>query len=257
MSGDMNLFQPPSSYPEAPKNMYYQVPATKPEPQRLTQLFPWESHAPKPTRVFTEKQPIPTVPPEEQATPTQIKESGSSPETPTLRAQCEPSSESWDTYTRSNAWDEDPHIQKFIESMQQRRRGRTQVISSSSQSSTSQDSPPSSFSGHRSSIKVTDFPTEVERPSLPVTPAPIQRRGNEETSAETTLPTAVGVPDQEDWVGVTVDAFSQILRATYLLWQSTESHGPAGRAAASTVGGPGGSRAFAESAFSGSGHYRA
>lgn len=245
MSQDTSLFQPPPSYPEAPKNMYYQVPATKPEPQKLTKLFPWEHHAPKPTRVFAQEQPVLTVSPEEQPTPTPIKESIPSPETQTQRASYEPSAESWDTYTRSNAWDEDPHIQKYIESMQQLRRGRTQVILGSSQSSTSQDSPPSSVSEHRPSIKLTDFPTEVERPSLPVTPAPIQR-GNQEASAETALPTAEGVPDQEDWVGVTVDAFSHILRATYLLWQSTESPGPAGRAAPSSVGCLGGSGAFAE-----------
>lgn len=245
MSEDTSLFRPPPSYPEAPKNMYYQVPAIKPEPQKLTTLFPWESHAPKPTRVFAQELPIPTVSSEAQPTPTQIQESNQSPETPTLRAQYQSSTESWDTYTRSNVWDEDPHIQKYIESMQQGRRGRTQVISGSSQSSTSQGSPPSSLSGRRPSIKVTDFPTEVERPSLPVTPAPVQPSAKEEASAETALPTAEGVPDQEDWVGVTVDAFSQILRATYLLWQSTESSGPTGRTAPSAVGSFGESRQFA------------
>lgn len=245
MSEDTNLFRPPPSYPEAPKDMYYQVPATKPEPQKLTKLFPWESHAPKPTRVFAQEPPTPTVSSEDQLTPTQNKESNPLSEAPTLGAQNESSTESWDTYTRSNAWDEDPHIQKYIESMQQSRRGRTQVISSSSQSSMSQGSPPSSFSGHRPSIKLTDFPTEVERPSLPVTPAPVQPSANEEASAETTLPTAEGVPDQEDWVGVTVDAFSQILRATYLLWLSTESSGPTGRAAPSAIGSFGESRPFA------------
>lgn len=245
MSEDTDLFRPPPSYPEAPKNMYYQVPATKPEPQKLTKLFPWESHAPKPTRVFAQELPIPTVSSEDQLTPTQIKESNPSPETSTLRARSASSTESWDTYTRSNAWDEDPHIQKYIESMQQARRGHTQVISGSSQSSTSQGSPASSFSGHRPSIKLTDFPTEVERPSLPVTPAPVQPGANEDASAETALPTAEGVPDQEDWVGVTVDAFFQILRATYLLWQSTESSGPAGRAAPSAIGSFGDSRPFA------------
>ncbi|KAJ5219097.1 uncharacterized protein N7498_001196 [Penicillium cinerascens] len=245
MSEDTNLFRPPPSYPEAPKNMYYQVPETKPEPQKVTKLFPWESHAPKPTRVFAQELPVPTVSSEDQSTPTQIKESDAPPETPTLRSQYGSPTESWDTYTRSNVWDEDPHIQKYIESMQQVRHGRTQVISGSSQSSTSQGSASSSFSGRRPSIKLTDFPTAVERPSLPVTPAPVQPGAHEEASAEITLPTAEGVPDQEDWVGVTVDAFSQILRATYLLWQYTESSGPVGRAAPSAVGSFGEFRLFA------------
>ncbi|KAJ5315245.1 hypothetical protein N7476_005552 [Penicillium atrosanguineum] len=245
MSEDTNLFQPP-------------VPAKKPEPQKLTKLFPWESHAPAPTRVFAQEQFVPTVLPEEQPTPTQVKESSPSPQTPTQRAMYEPSAESWDSYTRSNAWDEDPHIQKYMESMQSVRQGRTQVISGSSQSSTTQDSPPSSLSEHRPSIKLTDFPTEIERPSLPVTPAPIQRGANgDEASSETTLPTAEGVPDQEEWVGVTVDAFSLILGATYLFWQSTESPGSTGRAAPTTVRCFGESRAFAESTFSGSSLFRA
>ncbi|KAJ6119500.1 hypothetical protein N7523_003780 [Penicillium sp. IBT 18751x] len=258
MSEDTNLFQPPPSYPEAPKNMYYQVPAEKPEPQKLTKLFPWESHAPKPTRVFAQEQSVPTKSQDEQTTPTQVKEGTPSSQTPTPRAMHEPSTESWDSYTRSNAWDEDPHIQQYMESLQKARRGRTQVISGSSQSSTTQDSPPSSLSGHRPSLKLTDFPTEVERPSLPVTPAPIQRGTSEdEASTETALPTAEGVPDQEDWVGVTVDAFSQILRALYLFWQSTESTGSAGRAAPTAIRCLGESRAFAESTFSASNLNRA
>jgi glycogenin glucosyltransferase len=258
MSEDTNLFQPPPSYPEAPKNMYYQVPTKKPEPQKLSKLFPWESHAPRPTRVFAPERPVPTALYEEQPSPTQIKESALSPQTPLQGAIYEPSTESWDSYTRSNAWDEDPHIQKYMESMQKARRGGTQVIAGSSQSSTTHDSPPSSLSEHRPSIKLTDFPTEVERPSLPVTPAPIQRRGDKDIgSAETALPTAEGVPDQEDWVGVTVDAFSQILRVTYLFWLFTESPGPARRATPTAVRCLGESRAVAESNFSGADIHRA
>ena len=44
MSEALNLFQPPESYP----------PETKPEPEKLKDIFPWEreSRTPKPTRVF-------------------------------------------------------------------------------------------------------------------------------------------------------------------------------------------------------------
>lgn len=54
----------------------------------------------------------------------------------------------------------------------------------------------------RPSMKLTDFPTEVERPSLPVTPAPIRRPSfwGEERDELGNLPTAEGVPKQEDWV---------------------------------------------------------
>jgi hypothetical protein len=51
-------------------------------------------------------------------------------------------------------------------------------------------------------MKLTDFPTEVERPSLPVTPAPIRRPSfwGSERDEEGNLPTAEGVPKQDDWV---------------------------------------------------------
>ncbi|KAJ5157276.1 uncharacterized protein N7482_008376 [Penicillium canariense] len=223
MSEDTSLFQPPPSYPEAPKNMYYQVPSTKPASQQLNQIFPWESHAPKPTRIFAQEQPIPLASPPEPTIPLQASDLPPLPETSPLRAPYEPSAETFESYTRSNAWDEDPDIQRYIESIQQTRRARTQVISGSSQPSTStrssQDLSGSStttltgpVSGHRPSIILTDFPTEVERPSLPVTPAPIQRNwgsgGGEEdhendASGTAALPAAEGVPSQEDWVGVT------------------------------------------------------
>ncbi|KAJ5586985.1 uncharacterized protein N7459_002750 [Penicillium hispanicum] len=267
MSEDTSLFQPPPSYPEAPKNMYYQVPETKPEPEKVAQLFPWESRAPKPTRVFAHEQPVPRV---ESPKILAVPESGDyipSPETLPPRAPYEPSADSWEHYSRSNAWDEDPDIRRYIESMQQVRRARTQVVSgsthtSSSASSHHRGSPSSSStistittglaSEHRPSIRLTDFPTEVERPSLPVTPAPIQRnrgtsgggKGNN-TSGGDAFPVAGGVPDQEDWVGVTVDAFSHLLRATYLLWRSTESPGPTGTTAPSAVPGFGESRTSA------------
>lgn len=264
MSEDTTLFQPPPSYPEAPKNMYYQVPATKPEPQRITQLFPWESHAPKPTRVFAPEQPLPLASPPEEPLPVEPSESPFPPQTLPLRAPYEPSAETWESYRRSNAWDEDPDIQRYIESIQQARRARTQVISGSNHPSTStrssQDLTGSSIttitgpsSGHRPSIVLTDFPTEVERPSLPVTPAPIHRhRGisgdgdgdEDDASGSAALPAAEGVPSQQDWVGVTVDAFSQVLQATYLLWRFTESPGQSGRTAPPAVRGFGASRAF-------------
>ncbi|GLI78114.1 glycogenin glucosyltransferase [Penicillium ochrochloron] len=223
MSEDTALFQPPPSYPEAPKNMYYQVPPAKPEPQRVTQLFPWETHAPKPTRIFAPEQPVPQASPPEEPLPVLPGESSSLPEILPLRTPYEPSAETWESYTRSNAWDEDPHIQRYIESIQQARRARTQVISGSSHPSTStrssQDLTSSSTttisgppSGHRPSIILTDFPTEVERPSLPVTPAPIHRnRGisgdgdgdgdsdEYDASGTAALPAAEGVPSQQDW----------------------------------------------------------
>ncbi|KAJ5242650.1 uncharacterized protein N7469_000977 [Penicillium citrinum] len=244
MSEDTKLFQPPPSYPEAPKNMYYQVPATKPSPQKISQVFPWESHAPKPTRVFAEEQSPRISSPEEQE-----REEPATPEptipnpalatidtTPT-RAPFEPSAETWDSYSRSNVWDEDPSIQRYIESIQSSRRARTQVLTNTQ---TSPNQPTEATTEQRRpSTLLTDFPTEVERPSLPVTPAPVERQPGNSSDDYTSagLPVAEGIPDQEDWVGVTVDAFSQLLNATYLLWRSTESPRSTGGAASEAIRG--------------------
>lgn len=239
MSKDTELFQPPPSYPEAPRNMYYQVPVTRPEPQKLAQLFPWEDRAPKATRVFAEEIPRPEV-----SFPNSVPELATGTAESAMEPPLSPqsASESWDSYTRSNAWDEDPDIQRYIQSIQQARRGRTQVISGSG------PTPPTGSvtdnipvpESRRPSIKLTDFPTEVERPSLPVTPAPIRRSffgeaDEDDEDPAMALPNAEGVPSQEDWVGVTADAFSHLLRATYLLWQSTESPRPARGAAPPAV----------------------
>lgn len=50
-------------------------------------------------------------------------------------------------------------------------------------------------------MKLTDFPTEIERPSLPVTPAPVRRPSfwGAERDAQGDLPAAEGVPEQSDW----------------------------------------------------------
>jgi hypothetical protein len=253
MSEDTKLFQPPPSYPEAPKNMYYQVPATKPAPQKISQIFPWESHAARPTRVFADEQsPPPAASPEQPSTPepTYPNQALAAIDTTPTRIPFEPSAESWDSYSRSNAWDEDPSIQRYIESIQAARKPKTQVFTSDG-AQTSPDNQSATAADHRRpSFRLTDFPTEVERPSLPVTPAPVERRwsvGNEgdSTSAGTSLlPAAEGVPDQEDWVGVTVDAFSQLLNATYLLWRSTESPSSSRRASSEAVRGVGVSGTF-------------
>lgn len=242
--------------------MYYQVPAKKAQPKQLPQIFPWESRAPKPTRVFAPEPTVSAASQQEENAPTQTSDPSLPTQVSPPQARNEPLTESWGSYSRSNAWDEDPFIQRYIESMTQARRAKTQVISGTSQPSTSQattsTSPTGPAPGHRPSIKLTDFPTEVERPSLPVTPAPIARKlsgngdgraGEQDSSAATALPAAEGVPSQEEWVGVTVEAFSHLLRATYLLWRSIESAGSTRRAPPTTVFRRGGSRAIAKSAF--------
>ncbi|OGM44573.1 glycosyl transferase family 8 protein [Aspergillus bombycis] len=233
MSEDKELFKPPPFYPEAPKNMYYEVPSTKPEPEKLSQIFPWENQAPKPTRVFLDDDQGSVSLPSSLLSPITPKE------TPTLSLgyttswPTEKPSESWDSYTRSNAWDDVPEIQRYIQSIAPPRRAKVQVIGG-------WDGPANRrTAGTVSGMRLTDFPSEQERPSLPVTPAPIRRTppssyvpGDESTSGQ--LPIAEGVPSQEEWVGVTVDVFLHLLRVTYLYWCFTEPVStPRGTSAAS------------------------
>ncbi len=229
MSDDHQLFQPPASYPEAPKNMYYQVPAVKPEPKKLTQIFPWEKNAPKPTRVFadeqpqTQRKPSPISAKEDSGTSQSPHQTSWKSDVPTLP------SESWDTYSRSNAWDEVPEIQQYIQSIQGPRKGSVQVLSGGSSQQKTSTLTSTRQPGHDISTRITDFPSEIERPSLPVTPAPIHRApatGSPDEFTTDQLPAAEGVPSQEDWVGLTVDVFLHLLRATYLYWEFTESFSP-------------------------------
>src|SRR5271154_3815591 len=98
----------------------------------------------------------------------------------------------WQTY--GNAWDDMPEIERYVQALAQHRRGPVQVLHQTARAGGSND--------RRPSMKVTDFPTEIERPSLPVTPAPIRRPSfwGEERDELGQLPAADGVPKQEEWV---------------------------------------------------------
>ncbi|KAH8422706.1 glycogenin [Aspergillus melleus] len=246
MSEDNQLFQPPVSYPEAPKNMYYDVPETKPEPEKLTQIFPWESHMPKPTRVFVDDDQSTLSLPSHSSTriSTEFSKEDSmsrSLESAFTWTYSEPP-ESWENYTRSNAWDDVPEIQRYIQSIQKPRKARVQVISGTS--SSGHGSSGQTIPEPGSDTRLTHFPSEIERPSLPVTPMPIRRRSShifstseEEEFTTGQLPVAEGVPSQEDWVGVTVDVFLHLLRAAYLYWTLTESVDTPRRAATASIRG--------------------
>ncbi|KAI4285195.1 MAG: hypothetical protein L6R38_000873 [Xanthoria sp. 2 TBL-2021] len=204
MSTDRKLFQPPSSYPEPPKNLSYQPPSTPPAAERPKMIFPWEAYQTKATRVFPDD-PRPTS---SGRTPSVTTDADSQMETasPTTPTNQITSSEPWADFRRANAWDEMPEIERYIANLPQNRR-RAQLhhhrkTSSLDQSDTitspSTEGPPS---GRRPSLRLTDFPTEIERPSLPVTPAPMRRPSfwGQERDAAGDLPPAEGVPDQADW----------------------------------------------------------
>lgn len=226
MSRDTKLFKPPKSYPEAPKNMYYEVPPVQPVPKKPPPIFPWEEYAPKPTRVFLDesRETDPRVG-EPASLPTASSSDPATAEeerylTPTKRS---PSVDPWKSYTLSNAWDEVPEIERYVEAINRSRKPKTQVLSGN-KTRTPDPSVQEDSAARKPSMKITDFPTELERPSLPVTPAAIRRTSfwGEEQEESAELPTAEGVPEQEDWVRLTLAAFLNLLGATYLFWETTE-----------------------------------
>ena len=208
MSQDPKLFQAPQN-PEPPKDMYYEVPKFPPSSERPKPIFPWESTALKPTRVFADDRsaaPPETVPliPDEEDTPNETE----SPPTPTVNST---KPESFASYQHSNAWDHIPEIERYISNLPQNRRARVQVLMNNTTTTATTDpqSQPEALASpsiespqpRRPSMKLTDFPTEIERPSLPVTPAPVRRPSfwGAERDAQGDLPGAEGVPDQSEW----------------------------------------------------------
>ncbi|EEP77180.1 hypothetical protein UREG_02029 [Uncinocarpus reesii 1704] len=185
MSKSRNLFQPPKSYPEAPKDMYYELPPKAPIPGAATQIFPWETQAPEPSRVFFDEMED-TTEANYLGTTGHLKANERFSMDTELDAS-QMSTNYWDTYVRSNAWDEVPEIEQYIRSVQKPRQGSVQVLSGGIPG------------GRKSSLRLTDFPTEIERPSLPVTPAPIRRQSYGHDEDQGDLLGAEGVPKQEEW----------------------------------------------------------
>ncbi|KAJ4389320.1 glycogenin glucosyltransferase [Gnomoniopsis smithogilvyi] len=223
MSSDVAPFVPPQRYPSPPRNMWYEVPKEKPAPptEKPPPIFPWESQQPKPTRVFadevhpSEPEPAPSM--TEASTVATSDTSGrDEPPTPTIKIV---PSDPWASFTRINAWDDDPAIEKYIDAMPLFRRHRSQgsiaekdvldAAAGDDSAARSQKDTSAGAEWRRRGSKLTDFPTAVDRPSLPVTPAPIRRPKfwgagdpgpGDEDEDDDALPAADGVPKQSDWV---------------------------------------------------------
>jgi glycogenin glucosyltransferase len=231
MSSDPTPFKAPERYPDPPKDMYYEVPKT-PTYQKPAPIFPWEKNAPKPTRVFPE---------DNIDVAESLSTSDSGPAlgdddddgkipavtvtTPTIQVM---SADPWQTFTRGNAWDDIPEIERYIGNLQKNRKGNIQVLQGYGSGIEQVSSP----GARRHSMKLTDFPTELERPSLPVTPAPIRRPSfwGDERDEEGELPAAEGVPSQEDWVSLVL-----FLTETNFRLPTSEPFGETGRTCKATV----------------------
>lgn len=204
MSQDSKLFQAPNSYPEPPKDMYYQVPGIPPASEPLKPIFPWEINMARPVRVFPEDQ-RPSSPGSAPSAMTdeETQAETSTPVTPTINVT---SPAPFSSFSRSNVWDTMPEIERYVANLPQHRRAKIQVLHGPTTGTETvlfpgTEEPPSEAQGRRRSMKLTDFPTEIERPSLPVTPAPIHRPSfwGEERNESGDLPPAEGVPNQSDW----------------------------------------------------------
>ncbi|KAK8058715.1 nucleotide-diphospho-sugar transferase [Apiospora phragmitis] len=221
MSRDIAPFVPPERYPSPPKNMGYQVPNERPVSHYMKPkaIFPWEVNQEAPTRVFAEDafRQAPTGehlasssseeqnPAESFVTESSPTEPKDEPPTPTISVT---SSDPWSSFMRTNAWDEVPEIERYVGTLQKHQRSRSLkspgIIGMPSRSGEVLESELA-----QRGLKLTDFPSETDRPSLPVTPAPIRRPKfwggggspgiHEDDDEETPLPAAEGVPEQSDW----------------------------------------------------------
>jgi len=227
MSSDIAPFVPPERYPSPPKNMWYEVPKERPSSyhQKPKAIFPWETTQPQPSRAFVQPPKIPASPEiAPQASPAHEQESQ------VAAVQTGPP---WSSFPKTNAWDDMPGILRYVDKIQKTHRRTRSQGQPRAQGGPGRRGPdlritsgfPASGVG---SFKVTDFPSEDDRPSLPVTPAPIRRRnfwdGDDSQPQNFSdgshgngggvafpagagavgqlLPAAEGVPAQTEWVCV-------------------------------------------------------
>lgn len=206
--------------------MWYKVPETKPKPaENPKPIFPWEREVDRPraTRVFVEDLPSPPAPgsvPEAPApihpfstvhfgsdseSPQSDEIHAAGPKSPPRVASPQNADQQWQEFQQSsvNAWDTVPGIDTYVRAIieSQTRRGKPAILQPSGEPEVAL-SPSISRKVRRESLILTDFPSAVDRPSLPVTPAPIRRPTfwGEERDDAGELPAAEGVPDQGEWV---------------------------------------------------------
>ncbi|RSL76947.1 hypothetical protein CEP51_009509 [Fusarium floridanum] len=135
---------------------------------------------------------------------TEAKSEPSTPVTPTVQIiPLDP----WTSFTRVNAWDEVPEIERYVEGLRGHRRGKSSGTLGRIKSPSSAPWRDDRGGVRLRGMKLTDFPSAAERPSLPVTPAPIHRQsfwsGDDGEhgghGGARQLPEAEGVPSQSDW----------------------------------------------------------
>lgn len=203
--------------------MWYKLPETKPKPtERPKPIFPWEQEPdrPKATRIFAED--APTEPSPVMVSPTHVfstvhyddkneASSGTLTTTSTGRAIDQADSslpksadETWQAFqsNNANAWDSVPGIENYVRSIVDSQGWRGKTPSQQTMEIGDVNAPLFQRRNRRESLILTDFPSAIERPSLPVTPAPLRRPSfwGDERVNQGELPSATGVPEQQEWV---------------------------------------------------------
>ncbi|KAK6433908.1 glycogenin glucosyltransferase [Oleoguttula sp. CCFEE 5521] len=209
-NNDPTPFHAPSSYPEPPKDMWYEVPSQPPRREdKPPPIFPWEERTvPKPTRTFAPS--APPSPPPSASPPFAHADELSvqaddlpTPTTPSIQVSSPPANDF--SATSKNAWDDIQGIDSYVRALSDRQFNRAKVSQGYQEGPQPQTEPGAVLAEQvrqrRESLILTDFPSAVERPSLPVTPAPRARSSfwGEERDETGNLPAAEGVPDQADW----------------------------------------------------------
>ncbi|KAF2860775.1 glycosyltransferase family 8 protein, partial [Piedraia hortae CBS 480.64] len=213
-SEDPGLFQPPAdcSVSRSSKTATEKPPWMSPP---RTPIFPWEERADAvvPQRRFSEAVSEPLSKADSEGEYSDSDFAGADE----LEVQCDdkprgskrrgaPERQGLDTslgQVNSNAWDGIEGIDAYVRDLtirQRRRLHRQQTLTRANQPRGPELI--EAVNRRRESLKVTDFPTESERPSLPVTPAPRHRQpywGVDRDPMED-LPPAEGVPHQSEWV---------------------------------------------------------
>ncbi|KAF2845909.1 glycosyltransferase family 8 protein [Plenodomus tracheiphilus IPT5] len=218
-SDNRALFRAPQAYPEPPRDMWYKVPENKPKPaEKPKPIFPWEQEPERPraTRVFAEDSPPEQTPvinlPTHAFSTVHYDDidGGASADSRGANSTSSISplksaDQQWQAFQSSNvnAWDSVPGIENYVRAIvdPKSRRGKAETMQ---QTTSAEDigSPLLERRNRRESLILTDFPSAVERPSLPVTPAPLRRPSfwGDERNEQGELPSATGVPEQQEWV---------------------------------------------------------
>ena len=171
-------------------------------------IFPWEANAPKATRVFYDDVQSTTPPEAPPNTKSLISDNHGNifaNNAMTTPATIQQKTATWDSLSQqTNTWDDDPDISRYMESFNRPKRAQVQVVHDSRDGTLP-------MRERRVSLKLTDFPTEIERPSLPVTPAPIKRQTLwGPPDGQDILPGAQGVPKQDAWVSLLSSSLSNL-----------------------------------------------